>query len=439
MLIFDLLCGELKKQIPEDEFCRYIAPLKLLEKRLKSDLAVFEAPNPYIALWVQSKYGSKIADFFEKESGVRPIVRIIAKNLESKNQPQTAKSEIATVKSTALNLSYTFDSFVVGASNKFAYTVAKAVSDNLGAAYNPVVIFGGVGIGKTHLLQAIGASANAQKKTVIYRQCEHMLNDFTDHMRLKTMDRFREQYRNCDALLIDDIQFLSGKEGLQEEFFNTFEELHSRKKQIVLTADQPPKMIAGLTERLKSRFMWGQLAEIQPPELETKIAIIKTKCEILKISLDKEIINHIASRLDNNVREIEGVLSNINLYCTMLVRPVSLELVKDILKNYLKDKRENITIDDITQAVAKEMNCKISEIKSKSRVQQIVTARKMVIYLARKLTQNSMPLIAEYFGMKDHSAVSHAYRVISQIIENDADFKLKIDALSGKIAESKES
>ncbi|MDR0665208.1 MAG: chromosomal replication initiator protein DnaA [Helicobacteraceae bacterium] len=440
MLIFDLLCGELKKQISSDEFERYVAPLKLLEKHLKSDLAVFEAPNPYIALWAQSKYAAKIADFFEKESGVRPAVRITAKNLEPKKYPQaTTKGDGITIKSATLNLSYTFDSFVVGASNKFAYTVAKAVSENLGAAYNPVVIFGGVGIGKTHLLQAIGASASAQKKTIIYRQCEHMLNDFTEHMRLKTMDRFREQYRNCDALLIDDIQFLSGKEGLQEEFFNTFEELHSRKKQIVLTADQPPKMIAGLTERLKSRFMWGQLAEIQPPELETKIAIIKTKCEILKISLDKEIINHIASRLDNNVREIEGVLSNINLYCTMLARPVSLELVKDILKNYLKDKRENVTIDDITQTVAKEMNCKISEIKSKSRVQQIVAARKMVIYLARKLTQNSMPLIAEYFGMKDHSAVSHAYRVITQIIENDADFKLKIDALAGKITESKET
>ncbi|MDR1450719.1 MAG: chromosomal replication initiator protein DnaA [Helicobacteraceae bacterium] len=438
-MIFDALCNELKTRISDDEFTRYIAPLKFLEKYSKSDYVALEAPNPYLALWVQSKYGSKIADFFEKESGIRPNVRVNVKNAGAKKHGDLlTKGEGATVKSTALNLSYTFDSFVVGNSNKFAYTVAKAVSENLGAAYNPVVIFGGVGIGKTHLLQAIGNITASQRKSVTYRKCEHMLNDFTEHMRLKTMDRFRDQYRNCDALLVDDAQFLSGKEGLQEEFFNTFEELHSRGKQIVLTADQPPKMIAGLTERLKSRFMWGQLAEIQPPELETKIAIIKTKCEILKITLDKEIVNYIASRLDDNVREIEGVLSNINLYCAMLGRPASIEVVKDILKNYLRDKLENITIDSIAQAVAKEMNCKISEIKSKSRVQQIVAARKMIIYLARKLTQNSMPLIAEYFGMKDHSAVSHAYRVITQIIENDADFKLKIDALAGKIAAPKE-
>ncbi|MDR2033344.1 MAG: chromosomal replication initiator protein DnaA [Helicobacteraceae bacterium] len=438
-MIFDVICNELKRRVPSDEYARYIIPLKFLERPSKSNLIVLEAPNPYIALYVENRYGHIIADFFEKESGTRPVVRIKARNAEGKKSAEFPSiSENQSIKSTALNISYTFDSFVVGHSNKFAHTIAKALSENLGSAYNPVVIFGGVGLGKTHLLQAIGNAVQAQKKIVTYRKCENMLNDFIEHLRLQTMDRFREQYRNCDVLLIDDIQFLSGKENFQEEFFYTFEELHSRSKQIVLTADQPPKMIAGITERLKSRFMWGQIAEIQPPELETKIAIIKIKCEIHKINLANEIINYIASKLDNNVREIEGVLNNINIYCSMLGRVISLEVAKDILKNYLKDKLENITIDNIASAVAKEMNCKIAEIKSKSRVKKIVTARNMIIYLARKLTQNSMPLIAEYFGMKDHSAVSHAHRSITKTVDNDADFKLKIDALASKITEKGE-
>ncbi|MDR3347821.1 MAG: chromosomal replication initiator protein DnaA, partial [Helicobacteraceae bacterium] len=288
-MIFDSVISELKGIIPNDEFTRYIAPLSFVEEESKSDQIILEAPNPYIAMWAKTKYEKQIGDIFEKICGGKhPMVMIRSKNnpKSTANINSTMFQDMKFAKSTLLNPSYTFESFVVGNSNQFAFTVAKAVSEKLGSLYNPVFIYGGVGLGKTHLLQAIGNEVVKENKLVIYSTSEQFTNDFTYHLRNQTPDRFRDKYRSCDLLLIDDIQFLSGKEGTQEAFFHTFNELHAHGKQIILSADKNPNQIAGLEERLKSRFMWGQTADIQHPELETKIAIIKKKCENDMISIN---------------------------------------------------------------------------------------------------------------------------------------------------------
>ena len=434
-MIFDSVLSRLKSIVSESEFQRYIKNIKYMENQSKSDQAVLEVTNPFIASWIKTKYSEKIADLFELESGVRPVVeiRIKMKKGGKSRKKDAITSDNKMAKSTILNPAYTFSSFVVGHSNQFAYTVAQSVCEQPGKLYNPLFVYGGVGLGKTHLLQSIGNYFSDKGKMVIYATIEQFLNDFTDHLRNQTMDRFREKYRSCDLLIIDDIQFIAGKEDTQKEFFHTFNELHSAGKQIVLAADKEPRMIAGLEDRLKSRFVWGQVADIQPPELETKIAIIKKKCELDLINLSNDVINYIATNMDENIREIEGTIIKLNAYSKMMGQPITLEFTKDVLKEQIKEKRENITIDHIVEVVSKELNVKPSEIKSKSRVKAIVNARRVVIYLARNLTPNSMPIIANYFNMKDHTAVSHAMKKINEIINTDANFKVIIDQLANKI------
>ena len=436
-MIFDTIKQRLAELLPSKEYHRYVEQLKFIESESGSDLAVFEAANPYVAGWVRTKYGRKIAELMENQTGIKPRVEIRtrSKGPVSGRAPETGgMKERKPTKSTILNPSYTFESFVVGSSNQFAFTVAKSVAEQPGKIYNPFFIYGGVGLGKTHLLQAIGNELSVQGKVVIYTTIEQFMNDFTYHLRNQTMDRFRTKYRGCDLLLIDDIQFLSGKEGTQEEFFHTFNELHAQGKQIVLTADKSPKQIAGLEDRLKSRFIWGQVADIQPPALETKIAIIKKKCELDQIRLTDEVVNYIATHMDENIREIEGTIIKLNAFSKMMGQAITPDFAKDVLKEQIKEKKESTTIDQIVAVVSKELNVKPAEIRSKSRAQAIVNARRMVIYLARKLTPNSMPIIAGYFGMKDHTAVSHAMKKIHQLMESDANFKVTIDELANKIS-----
>ncbi|MDO9208808.1 MAG: chromosomal replication initiator protein DnaA [Sulfuricurvum sp.] len=427
----------LKNEISELDYKRYIKQLHYNEEDSKSNLAIFHAPNPLIANWIQTKYAHKISHLFEIKTGVKPTVTVCVK---TGNIPLTATSAPTTpvqsekVPHTLLNPSYTFQNFVVGGSNNFAYVASKSVSEKPGIVYNPLFIYGGVGLGKTHLMQAVGNVMLAQGKTVIYTSVEQFLNDFSRHLSNRTMDRFKDKYRKCDLLLIDDIQFLSGKNQIQEEFFHTFEALRNENKQIIITSDKHPKKIGGLEERLKSRFEWGLVADIQPPELETKIEIIKKKCEINRVKLDKEVINYVATIIENNTREIEGILSKLNAYSQLMGVDINIEFARNVLKEQLTEKRNNITIDTIMEIVSKELNVKSSEIRSKSRNSNIVYARRIAIYLSRNLTPNSMPQLAHYFGMKDHTAVSHTMKKIQEIMKNDEDFKIKVDELSNKIS-----
>ena len=424
---------KLKDEISQSEYNRYIKNLKYDSKSSRSDIAIFTTNNILSAKWIKTRYAKKIAHLYEVESGIKPEVIIDVKGTQNRNKLKNIIKKEQKSESTLLNPSFTFSSFVLGDSNSLAYNVSKAVAENPGKQYNPLFIYGGVGLGKTHLMQAIGNYRANMGDRIIYNTLEQFLNRYTNHIRTGTMDRFRDYYRNCDLLLIDDIQFISRKEQTQEEFFHTFNELHSLGKQIVITSDKAPKKIAGLEDRLKSRFEWGMLANINPPELETKIAIIKKKAELNGIRLDDEIVNFLATKLGSNIREIEGTLIKINAMSSLLRQKITLDFVKNAIEDYLNEKKENITIDTIVKIVAQELNVKPSDIKSKKRAKKIVEARRIAIYLARNLTPNSMPQIAVYFGMKDHSAISHAMKKIEEIIENDENLKVLIDELSNKI------
>jgi len=428
----------LKNEINEVDYQRYIKQLKFNIQESRSDLAVFNAPNPLIANWIRTKYADKISHLFEIKTGIKPTVTISVGSTTTKpsasNTTPTQQHTGERAPLALLNPSYTFNNFVVGGSNNFAYVASKNVSEKPGIVYNPLFIYGGVGLGKTHLMQAVGNVMQAAGKIVIYTSVEQFLNDFVRHLHNNTMERFKDKYRKCDLLLIDDIQFLSGKNQIQEEFFHTFEALRNENKQIIITSDKHPKKIAGLEERLKSRFEWGLVADIQPPELETKIEIIHKKCEINRVKLDRDVINYVATIIENNTREIEGILSKLNAYSQLMGVDINIEFARNVLKEQMAEKRLNITIDTIVDIVSKELNVKASEIRSKSRNSGIVYARRVAIYLSRNLTPNSMPQLAHYFGMKDHTAVSHTMKKIHEMMKNDEDFKVKVDELSNKIS-----
>lgn len=434
MSVGQKILDELKKEISQNDYDKYIKKLTFDEKKSRSNLAYFYAQNIIIAKWVKTKFESKLIHLFELHTGVKPELIIDVKN--GKSISSVAKKPLAeksSQKSNFLNPSLTFDTFIVGSSNQFAYTAAKSVSEKPGQLYNPLFLYGGVGLGKTHLLQAIGNEQMAQGKNVVYTTLETFMNTFTSHIRNQTMDRFREKFRECDLLLIDDIQFISRKEQTQEEFFHTFNELYNAKKQIVLTADRPPNKIAGLVDRLKTRFEWGLMADIQPPELETKIEIIKKKCQLDKIYLTNDVVNFIATNMGDNIREIEGTIIKLNALGSILNQKITLDFARNTIKDQLKEKKENVTIEHISQVVSRELNIKPSDIKSKKRTSNIVNARRIIIYLARNLTPNSMPQIAIYFGMKDHTAISHAMKKINEMIENDENLKVFLEEISNKI------
>ena len=434
MSIGKSVLAELKKEINKSEYQRYIKNLHYDEVHSRSDRAIFTTPNIIVAKWIKTKYREKIAHLFEIQNGIKPHIEVIVGKIDTKTKKRIQVKEYKNApKSTHLNPSFTFESFIVGSSNQFAYTTAKSVAEKPGMQYNPLFLYGGVGLGKTHLLQAIGNDQVAQGKKVIYTTLEQFMNKYISHVKSQTMDRFRDHFRECDLLLIDDIQFLSRKEQTQEEFFHTFNELHQAKKQIVITSDKQPSKIAGLVDRLKSRFEWGLMADIQPPGLETKIAIIEKKCELDGIKLGNEIIHYIATNMGDNIREIEGTLIKLNAMSSMLNQDITLEFTKTAIKDQLKEKQENVSIDDIVKIISKEMNVKPSDIKSKKRTRNVVNARRIVIYLARNLTPNSMPQIAQYVGMKDHTAISHAMKKINEIIESDENFKVLLEEFSNKI------
>lgn len=434
-MLADSVLELLKTEMPPIEYDRYIKQLAYNEKESKSDLVVFNVPNILVLTWVKTKYSSKIAHLFEIKTGIKHAVKfnVTCKNSSKKIYSVKNIEKQKIVKNTILNPSYSFDTFVVGESNKYAFTAAKSIANKPGIVYNPVFIYGPTGLGKTHLIQAIGNYAQNQTKSVIYTTIEQFVNDFTYNLRNQTMDRFREKYRNCDFLLIDDVQFLTNKMQTQEEFFHTFNELHANKSQIVLTSDKPPKMIDGLEERLKTRFEWGLIADISYPELETKIAIIKKKCELDGISLNNEVINYIASNMGDNIREIESAIINLNAYASLMHQDITLDFAKNVMKEQIKERHENITLEDIIRVISKELNIKPSDIKSKKRSSNIVEARRIGIYLARTLTLNSMPTLASFFSMKDHTAVSHNMKKINELIKENENFRLRIDELQNKI------
>ena len=424
----------LEDKVSQQDFNNLIKQLSYKKASSNNELAVFEVHNKYIANFIKTKYTNLLQEFFEQKTGTKPNIEIKIAGERKKTKKVLEEEQISKQpESTLLNQSFTFDSFVVGKSNEMAYSSSKAVAQKPGVLYNPLFLYGNTGLGKTHLLQAIGNDAVEKDKNVIYVTIEQFMNDFTFSLRSNNIEKFREKYRKCDLLLIDDIQFLSNKEKTQEEFFHTFNELHNAKKQIVLTSDKLPSQITGLEERLQSRFEHGLKAPIYKPELETKILIIEKKSELNGIHLTKDIINYIAANLGNSVREIEGVLIQINANANLLGVDINIELVQRVLNEQIKETKQNIKLIDIINIISAELNIKPSDLKSTKRTKNIVDARRTVIYLARELTHNSMPDIAKFLGMKDHSSVSKNIAKANELIKTDEKFRLKLENLKNKI------
>jgi chromosomal replication initiator protein len=420
----------IKKNSNEDDYNKF---LKNCKYGFDNNLITLEFKNLITANFLKTTYQKKFREVFKSLLKNNVNVLFSHKTIKSKNikMPKLSKKEQKV--NFILDEAYSFNTFVVGSSNEIAYTTAKAVASNLGNQYNPLFIYGPTGLGKTHLLKAIGNEAIKNNKEVLYLTSEQFLNEFTFSLKSKNMNSFQKKYRSCDLLLIDDIQFFDSKTATQEEFFHTFNKLYENKKQIVLSADKSPALIAGLEDRLKSRFAWGISADIKSPELETKIAIIEKKSEINKINLSKEMIEYIANHLDSSIRQIEGFLFTLNANASVIHTKITLDLIKSLIKEYIKEEKKNININDIIKCVCEELNVKPSSLKSSTKVQQVVKARRVAIYLLKELTHNSMPAIAKLLNMQDHSSVSKNVKKTNELLNKNADFSLMINNLKNKI------
>lgn len=326
-----------------------------------------------------------------------------------------------------LNFKYTFDQFIVGASNRLAHAASLAVAEKPADAYNPLFLYGGVGLGKTHLLQAVAHFALNRGKYVMYTTSEAFTNDLINAIRTQSTESFREKYRNADFLLIDDIQFIAGKESTQEEFFHTFNTLHSSGGQIVLTSDRPPKAILTLEDRLRSRFEWGLLADIQPPDLETRIAILRFKADSQHAEVPSDVMEFIARRAQNNIRELEGALTKVIAHSAMLRQPITLELAKEALQDIVSRQAE-LTVVQVIAAVAKFYRMTEEVLVGRGRSKDVAAARHMAMYLAREETGASLPQIGEALGGRDHTTVMHGWEKIAMNIEQND--KLRREMLS---------
>jgi chromosomal replication initiator protein len=320
-----------------------------------------------------------------------------------------------------LNPKFTFESFVVGSCNQFAHAAARSVAAHPSRSYNPLFIYGGVGMGKTHLMHAIGRALieNFVTMRVVYTSSERFVNEMVSSIRTDRMHHFHQHYREADALLIDDIQIIGSKERTQEEFFHTFNELHDHEKQIVISSDAPPKEIPGLVERLRSRFEWGLIADIQPPDLETKMAILDKKAEAVGVKLPDDVRSFVASKTKNNVRELEGALIKLMAYASLTSVPINLQMSHQVLRNLVNVQERRVTIDAIQKAVAERFQIRQSQLKEKSNTQKVVYPRQVAMYLAKELTGSSLPEIGRAFGGKHHTTVIHSVQKIERMRQTD--------------------
>ena len=331
-----------------------------------------------------------------------------------------------------LNPRYTFDAFVIGAGNQFAHAASQAVAERPSKAYNPLFLYGGVGMGKTHLMQAIGHEIKRRQPhaSICYLSSEKFTNDMINSLRYDRMTSFRDKFRNVDVLLVDDIQFLAQKERTQEEFFHTFNALHESMKQIVIASDRPPKELAEIEDRLRSRFEWGLIADIQPPDLETKVAILQKKAENERVSLPTDVALYIASNIRSNVRELEGALIRLIAHSSLIGAEITLPYAQQVLKTFIDSQARKVTIESIQKSVAEQFGLRVVEIKAKNNSRAIVYPRQIAMYLAKHLTEASLPEIGRQFGGKHHTTVLHSVEKIEEARKGDKDLNRLINKLT---------
>jgi chromosomal replication initiator protein len=444
--IWNAAQDHLRSLLAADTYNLWFAPLRA--HRQEDNRLTLEVANEFCEVWLKDNYMDVLQDVLAVVSGrqlkvdfkVAPGSPALSPAIASE-APKARASDLASERSAnthelSFNPKNTFDTFVVGTNNNFACAAAQAVAQSPGKSYNPLFLYGGVGLGKTHLLHAIGQYVVSHKKNarVAYVSSEKFTNEYIDGIQNNQMQKFRKKYRQTDVLLIDDIQFLAGKERIQEEFFHTFNALHESHKQIVLTCDRPANEIANLENRLVSRFEWGLVTDLQPPDIEMRLAILKKKAQFMGVQLSEEIMDFLANRIRTNIRRLEGALIRVASYAALTGKPLTLEVVESLLREVLHEEgRYSINIEVIQKKVAEHYDIRLSDMASKRRPENIAFPRQIAMYLSREMTENSLNAIGEAFGGRDHGTVLHACRLVKDRMEIDPNIRQVVQYLKKQL------
>ncbi len=411
--LWQQLQDHLQRELDPEEFTTWFRPLKV--RRQSADSLTLSAPSERFLHTLEQSYRPAVDRAVSELKG--SAFRVLFAVDDVKPTPRHGTG------GESFNPRYTFETFVVGNSNQFAHAAARSISNRPAESYNPLFLYAGVGLGKTHLLHAIGhaIARNHPDLQVMYLPAEHFVNELISSLRFNRMPEFRERYRSIDVLMVDDIQFLANKERTQEEFFHTFNALYTRQRQIILSSDSSPRDIRDLEERLRSRFEWGLIADIQPPDLETKVAILRRKADQEKVDLPDEVALFIASQVKSNIRELEGRLNRVIAFASLTGKPITLELTKETLKDMLADGNRRVLASEITKHVARHYGLKVNEIKSRNNSKQISFPRQVAMYLCKQLTDLSYPEIGKQFNDKHHSTVMYSVDKIAALRDTDPD------------------
>jgi chromosomal replication initiator protein len=454
--VWQRVTDRIRESLGQVGYETWIRPLNFIG--LQDQMATIEAPNHFFREWVRDNYLDLVQQVFSDELGESVEVKLaLCKDAPNQKaagttpathcnaRPATASKNAAVGNQDChgqrngthpqLNPRYTFAEFVVGSSNQFAHAAALAVANRPGERYNPVFIYGGVGLGKTHLATAIGHhlwSSSSRQRKVLFMPAEVFMNELISSIRREKMGEFKERFRRVDALILDDVQFLAGRERTQEEFFHTFNSLHSERHQIVLTSDKVPRDITGLEERLRNRFESGLIADIAAPDLETRVAILQKKAALEDLNLPAEVAMYIAQNVSSNVRELEGCLTRLAALASLSTSAMTIDFARQALRDLIRTHESKPDIEAIQRAVAESFHIKLADLKSKKRTQHIAFCRQVAMYLCRKITESSFPTIGEHFS-RDHSTVIHAFNLIQRRITNDSAFRFSIEKIEREL------
>ncbi|NBJ69786.1 MULTISPECIES: chromosomal replication initiator protein DnaA [Clostridia] len=427
---------KIEEKISKPSFDTWLKNTKA--EALDKNTLIVSAPNEFARDWLENQYTRLISEILTEITGSDIEAKFIIPNTGTETEAKETEKENKANDhpKSMLNAKYTFDTFVIGAGNRFAHAASLAVAEAPAKAYNPLFIYGGVGLGKTHLMHAIGhyvQDHNPDAK-VVYLSSEKFTNEFINAIMDNKTVNFRNKYRNVDILLIDDIQFIAGKESTQEEFFHTFNALHDDNKQIIISSDRPPKEIPTLEDRLRSRFEWGLITDITPPDLETRIAILTKKAKAEGLDIPNEVMLYIANQIDTNIRELEGALIRIVAYSSLVNQDIDASLAADALKDIIpSNKPKVITIASIQETVGARYSVRLEDFLAKKRTKSIAFPRQIAMYLSREMTDASLPKIGEEFGGRDHTTVIHAHEKISKLMENDTQLAKEIEEIKEQI------
>jgi chromosomal replication initiator protein len=440
--IWQVALAYIQEKVPKQVYDTWFTPIHL--EQIKDSIAQLGVPNKFFGDWLHQHYGPLLAEAVSAARGGEEIeiTFVIFHKQPTRQSENTTSTAVASRQNTGarpkrgiqLNPRYTFKNFVVGAGNQFSHAACMAVAEQPAKAYNPLFIYGDTGLGKTHLLNAIGNYvAERTDLRIAYLTTEQFTNEVINSIRYDKMMDLRKRYRHIDMLMIDDIQFLAGKERTQEEFFHTFNALYEAHKQLVLSSDRFPKDMPDIEERLRSRFEWGLIADLQPPDVETRIAILRKKSEDEGVTLPEDVIQFLATTLKSNIRELEGSLVRLGAYASLTGQTITLEMAKSVLRDLIGTKKKIVSMDDIQETVGARFHVKIADLKSRRRSKTLVYPRQIAMYLCRELTDSSYPEIGRQFGGKDHTTIIHACKQVIKARDSDSALSATLDSLKEQI------